>query len=153
MEFLYFWSNSTPIQNICDIYIFFHFTFHELIPIFQHHNLILVSKIITYPFRQFINPFKMHSPANSRNSRMSMSPSPRPSPRPSPSPRGLRHPPPRDNSFQMLDEMASSSSSLDKDSNCENPDTKEFWVKKYMELIAAKNAADVCDFDNLCILH
>jgi hypothetical protein len=43
----------------------------------------------------------------------------------------------------MLEELASSSSSLDKD-NSENPDTKEFWVKKCMELIAAKNAADVC---------
>ena len=100
----------------------------------------------------------MHSPAHSRNSRMSMSPSPRPSPRPSPSPRaGLRHPlPTRDNNFQMLEaELASSSSSLDKD-NCENPDTKDYWVKKCLELVAAKNAADVRDqrlFNNIFLIY
>ena len=84
----------------------------------------------------------MHSPANSRNSRMSMSPSPRPSPRPSPSPRGIRRQPPRDN-FQMLEELASSSASLIKE-NCENPATKDYWVKQCLDLVAAKNASDVC---------
>lgn len=44
--------------------------------------------------------------------------------------------------FQLLEDLSASSSSLDKPEECQDPDSKEYWVKKCLDLIAAKNAAE-----------
>nr|CAD2124586.1 unnamed protein product [Meloidogyne enterolobii] len=46
------------------------------------------------------------------------------------------------NNFSMVAELARSSAFLIRE-NLENPETKDFWVKKCLELLTAKNEADV----------